>query len=72
MSQTITATFENGIFKPDEELALEPGARVQLIVSPCENDLADDPLSELDRLCDEVPIDSGGVLLTREQLHDRD
>jgi predicted DNA-binding antitoxin AbrB/MazE fold protein len=36
MSQIITATFEDGIFKPDAPPALDPKARVRLIVEPLE------------------------------------
>ena len=33
MTQTITATFENGVLKPDCKLDLAPGAKVQLVVT---------------------------------------
>lgn len=32
MSQVVTATFEDGVFKPDRPLDLSPNARVRLIV----------------------------------------
>ena len=71
MSQVITATFMDGILRPDANLDLAAGTRVQLIVTPCAESEEEDPLSELDRLCEEEPIDSGGLRLTREQLYDR-
>jgi predicted DNA-binding antitoxin AbrB/MazE fold protein len=32
MTQTITATFEDGVFKPDGKLDLASGARVRLLI----------------------------------------
>ena len=67
-----TATFEDGVLKPDRELGLSPGTRVRLFLEPLEHfKTARSALDELDRLCDEFPIDSGGALLTRDQLHER-
>ena len=73
MSRIITATFEDGVFKPQENLSLAAGTKVQLVVTPCSpgNSGGDDPLAELDLLCIEHPIDSGGARLTRDQLHER-
>jgi predicted DNA-binding antitoxin AbrB/MazE fold protein len=34
MSQIITATFENGVLKPEGKLDLAPGTKVQLTVTP--------------------------------------
>jgi predicted DNA-binding antitoxin AbrB/MazE fold protein len=73
MTQLITATFVDGMLKPDEELGLATGTKVRLIL-----DLADDvreqrqaACAELDRLCDDFPIESRGQRLTRDQLHER-
>jgi predicted DNA-binding antitoxin AbrB/MazE fold protein len=73
MSQIITATYVNGMLKPEEDIGLASGTKVRLIV-----DLPDDPraqrqaaCAELDRLCDAFLIDSAGRHLTREQLHER-
>ena len=73
MSQVITATFVDGVLKPEEELALATGTRVRLILDVWTEILAQGPIvcAELDRLCDEIPIDSGGRRLTRDQLHER-
>lgn len=68
MSQTITATFENGVLKPDAKLALTAGARVRLTIEP----LTDDELwAELEQLMDETNVGSSGVRMTRDQLHER-
>ncbi|MFO0968987.1 MAG: antitoxin family protein [Gemmataceae bacterium] len=72
MSQIITATFENGVFKPDDPPALAAGTKVRLVVDVRTDEaLMDDPSTELDKLCEEVPIQTGGVRLTRDQLHER-
>jgi predicted DNA-binding antitoxin AbrB/MazE fold protein len=73
MTEIITATFENGVLRPDTSLNLPSGAKVQLTVTACKQaDEVVDDLDELDRLCEQNPIDSGGVRLTRDQLHERD
>jgi len=72
MNEVITATFENGVLKPDKQLVLPSGTKVRLVLEPLEPSAGNQTaLDELDRLCDESPIDSGGVLLTRDQLHER-
>ena len=73
MSQVITATFEDGCLKPDTPLDLPPQQRVRLTIDVLEDaqKAADEAWEELERLCDEVPIDSGGEILTRDQLHER-
>jgi len=73
MSRFITATFEDGVLKPQESLDLAAGRKVRLIVLPDTGNHVDDEgaLAELDRLCDEEPIHSGGERLTRDQLHER-
>lgn len=73
MNQIITATFEDGILKPDEPLDLSPHSKVRLVIEPIEPAPEEVRLAweELERLCVESPIDSGGTRLTRDQLHER-
>ena len=73
MGRVITATYVDGVLKPEYELGIAPGAKVRLIL-----DLWDDvcaqhqqACAELDRLCDEFPIESRGRRLTRDELHER-
>ncbi len=73
MSQVITATVQDGVLKPDQDMGLSSGTKVRLTVELCQEvdrqpTLAND---ELDLLCDEFPIDSQGKRLTRDQLHER-
>jgi predicted DNA-binding antitoxin AbrB/MazE fold protein len=76
MSKVITATFVDGVFKPDEPLNIPPQTRVRLlIVDPVGLDWSPEEAQraweELEQLWQEVSIDSGGVRLTRDQLHER-
>ena len=73
MTQLITATFVDGMLKPDEELGLTAGTKVRLFLE-LPDDVRDQrqaACAELDRLCDEFPIESQGPHLTRDQLHER-
>jgi len=77
MSQIITATVENGVLKPDAPLSLPPMTRVRLIIEPLTPSEAEaepekaSTWSELDRIWEDVDIDSGGPPPSRDQLYDR-
>jgi predicted DNA-binding antitoxin AbrB/MazE fold protein len=73
MSQVIFATFENGLLKPDRDIGLSAGTKVRLTVEPCDDAAAqvEGACDALDELCDQLPFDSHGDRLTRDQLHDR-
>jgi predicted DNA-binding antitoxin AbrB/MazE fold protein len=71
MSQVFTATFQDGVLKPEQPLDLPPGTRVRVTVETFAIDERDKALQELDRLCEEFPIHSGEERLTRDQLHER-
>lgn len=73
MEQVVNATFEDGVLKPDAPIALAPHTRVRLTLQPLPSPGSTDELSweNLEKLWDEVTIDSGGVRPTREQLHER-
>lgn len=75
MIQVIGATFEDGVFKPDENLSLLPHTRVRLLVEPLEDESnqirGQTAWETLQRLWQESTIDSQGERLTREQLHER-
>jgi predicted DNA-binding antitoxin AbrB/MazE fold protein len=75
MNQIIHAIFEDGVLKPDVPLSLPSMTRVRLILEPLtvsrpetERDTA---WSELDRIWDELDVDSGGPPPSRDQLYDR-
>jgi predicted DNA-binding antitoxin AbrB/MazE fold protein len=73
MSQSITATFEDGVLKPDQPLRLPAHARVRLTVDSLEQEPvgSEDAWAELEELWKEATVDSGGERLTRDQLHER-
>jgi predicted DNA-binding antitoxin AbrB/MazE fold protein len=73
MTQIFTATFVDGVLKPDEPLALAPGAKFRVTLQPCDEELARKraAFAELERYRKEHPINSGGLRLTRDQLHER-
>jgi len=77
MNQIINATFEDGVFKPDEPPTFPSMTRVRLTIEPLtgpEEGPTSEPFSagdELERLWDEVELDSDGPPPKRDQLHDR-
>lgn len=76
MTQTITATFENGVLKPTQPLDLPEHAEVRLTIESLHSDIQkqwdatkDERLAALDaslRLAKPM-----GEHLTRDQLHER-
>ena len=72
MSRILNATFENGVFVPDQAPVVVAGQRVRLVVDPISSGKASQKaLDELDEALDGLSVDSGGLRLTRDQLHDR-
>lgn len=74
MVQVVSATFKDGVFKPDQQPALADSARVRLVVETIDRDeLAqrEQSLAVLQRLWDTAPVNSGGDRLSRERLHER-
>ena len=73
MTTTIPAIFDQGVFRPEAPVSLAEGTHVTLTV-----DIADEEqqkrraaLAEFVRHCQESKIDSGGLKLTRDELHER-
>lgn len=77
MNPIIHATVEDGVLKPDIPLEFPPMTRVRLIVKPLTESEPPTPAEqstvwrELDRLWEEVEVDSGAPPPSRDQLHDR-
>ena len=75
MSQVIDATFEDGMFKPDETPGLSPHTRVRLLVEPmpqnAEEERRQQAWADIEKLWKQLPLDSQGDRLSREQLHER-
>ncbi len=53
MTFTVEATYENGVLKPKQPLALTEGSEVRLVISPLEEDY--DPLEAVIGICTEGP-----------------
>jgi predicted DNA-binding antitoxin AbrB/MazE fold protein len=75
MIQITAATFEDGVFKPDERLDLLPHTRVRLVVEPLPEDgdtlRRQQAWEAVERLWQQSTIDSHGERLSRAQLHER-
>ncbi len=73
MERTITAIFEDGVFKPSVPLDLPPHTSVRLTLEypdiATSND--DRDWEEFEKHLDEISFDSGGPIPTRDELHDR-
>jgi predicted DNA-binding antitoxin AbrB/MazE fold protein len=74
MIEVITATFEDGVLKPNGRLNLPPHSRVRLVVQPLDEE-ADETRRQAweaaERLWQQSALDSQGARLSREQLHER-
>jgi predicted DNA-binding antitoxin AbrB/MazE fold protein len=74
MVQVLAATFEDGVFKPDQPPALSDCARVRLVVETLdanESAQATDSWAALLHLWNTSTFNSGGDRLNRDQLHER-
>jgi len=74
MVQVVSATFKDGVFKPDHRPALSDSARVRLLVEPINGDESarrDESWAMLQQLWTTSALNSGGDRLTRQQLHER-
>ena len=75
MIQTIAATYEDGVFKPDERPALSESARVRLVVETLACDTAEtlqrQSWAALEKLWKQSTFNSHGDRLSRDQLHER-
>jgi len=74
MVQVFAATFEDGVFKPDQRPALSDSARVRLVVETLdanESARADESWAALQHLWSTSSFNSGGDRLNRDQLHER-
>jgi predicted DNA-binding antitoxin AbrB/MazE fold protein len=77
MTQTITATFEDGVLKPVQPLDLPEHAQVRLTVDLVQTDVQkeweekkDERSAALEALW-KIRVDSTEPHMTREQLHER-
>ena len=73
MTTTISAVFDQGVFRPEGPVPLPEGTRVTLTVDVADEEQRKrrDALEEFLRISDEIQFNSGGDILTRDQLHER-
>ncbi len=74
MAQVITATFVDGVLKPDKDLGLPPSTRVRLTVELLQDEETvrrQKAWEEVEKIWKTTTINSGGERLTRDQLHER-
>lgn len=72
MGRTITALFEDGVLKPVTPLGLPSNTLVRITIESREEsaEAREQAWQALERCGDEFEVDSGGVLPTRDDLHD--
>jgi predicted DNA-binding antitoxin AbrB/MazE fold protein len=71
MTQTITATFEDGVLKPAQPLNLPEHAQVRLTIEPLVNGkTVEERLAAWDNLM-RIAKPHPGPHLTRDELHER-
>jgi hypothetical protein len=74
MSTQVTATFVQGMFKPDEALSLAEQSRVRLTIEPIEDWSPEGAIAAWEALkarLRERPIHGGGKRFNRDELHER-
>jgi predicted DNA-binding antitoxin AbrB/MazE fold protein len=75
MFQVVAATFEDGVFKPDQRPDLSDSTRVRLTIESAgkANDeaLRKDAWARLENLWANSTFNSGGDRLNRDELHER-
>ena len=74
MSTQVTATFVNGMLKPDQTLPLADQSRVRLTIEPIEEWSPETALAAWEAIkarLKERPIHGGGLRYTRDELHER-
>jgi hypothetical protein len=66
-------TIDGDVIRLDQPLGLPPASRVELTIAPLDVSRSrwDEFMDDLERLCDEQPIGSGGRRYTRDELHER-
>jgi hypothetical protein len=73
MTTEVSATWTGGIFKPDQAVPLADETRVRLTVEPIA-ERSETPVAAWESILDRLrqrPIHSGGLRLTRDELHER-
>jgi hypothetical protein len=74
MSTQVTATFVNGMLKPDQTLPLADQTRVKLTIEPIQEWSPEAALAAWEAIKSQLrerPLHFGGQRYTRDELHER-
>jgi hypothetical protein len=74
MSTQVTATFVNGMLKPDQTLPLADQTRVKLTIEPIQEWSPEAALAAWEAIKSQLrerPLHFGGQRYTRDELHQR-
>jgi hypothetical protein len=74
MTTQVTATFVNGVLKPDEALPLADQSRVRITIEPIEGWSQETAIAARQALKAQIrerPLHLGGKRYTRDELHER-
>ena len=73
MSARTAGTIDGDVIRLDQPLDLPNASRVELTITPLDVSCGrwDEFMDDLERLCDQQPIGSGGTRFTRYELHER-
>ena len=66
-------TIDGDVIRLDQPLGLPHASRVEVTIAPLDVSRGrwDEFMDDLERLCDEQPVGSGGRRYTRDELHER-
>jgi predicted DNA-binding antitoxin AbrB/MazE fold protein len=75
MTTTVTATFENGVLRPDQALPLAEHERVTLTIQPIDEGWSEEKAQaaweEFKEWIKRKPLHGLGPRMTRDELHER-
>ena len=73
MTTQVTATYIDGVLRPDEAIGLSDHDRVSITIAPIEDSAqASQAWESLKQRIRERPVHGGGRRFTRDELHERD
>lgn len=66
-------TIDGDVIRLEQPVGLPNASRVELTITPLDVSRGrwDEFMDDLERLCDQQPMGSGGMRYTRDELHER-
>jgi predicted DNA-binding antitoxin AbrB/MazE fold protein len=73
MIGSVDAVYDNGVFRPEMPVQLPQGTRVTLTfdIQDSQRRLRQEAYQRFLKACQESNVDSGGLILSRDELHER-